>query len=468
MVKIGSLFKSSFAFATINTTNRIIRFFSFLVIARFLGPEQFGTYSIVLATIEIFRAISDFGIDIILVRKISINSIRENDYVKQAFHLKFILTLFVLIIGYSIILIFYKDPIILRGVIILSLGSFFFSFSNTLKAKFQAKLIVDKIIVPTTVLNIFYLILIYLSTKTTNNIEVLFFLQALLDISTFIWLLKLSNINKLIQIFPLQSYLIFLKNIFPLALATGMIVIYSRITIYFLSFLSDDKFVGYYAASYRITESTMILISSLAASLLPLFSSLSDNNNKMLEIFLNYGRKVVILSILFFVVISSFANPIINILYSGKYNNAYTTLAILAFWIPFAAINMILTNLIISKGKQKYIPMITTIILFINIISNLFLVRLYQSQGAALSAVITEAVNFIIQISIVRILIKFKLKNLFPNITILFLGVIIILLIIFQGNIPLFIGVFLLVSLLLIFYFTGEINREKILELITK
>ena len=54
-----------------NLLRRALAFVATVSIARYLSVETFGRYVLVLATIELFRQVADFGIDYIAVRRLA-------------------------------------------------------------------------------------------------------------------------------------------------------------------------------------------------------------------------------------------------------------------------------------------------------------------------------------------------------------------------------------------------------------
>ena len=74
-------------------------------VARYLGPEQFGLFSYVLAFVSLFGSIAKLGLDSIIVRDLINEPDKKDIYLGTAFRLKLfgaLLMLFFCCTGYSI------------------------------------------------------------------------------------------------------------------------------------------------------------------------------------------------------------------------------------------------------------------------------------------------------------------------------------------------------------------------------
>ena len=79
--------KNTFFLSTAQMAGRIIGFFYFLLLARFLGVATFGIYNFTIAFVYNFIPVADFGIERLVLRDIS----RDRD--KTAYYLSRLLPL---------------------------------------------------------------------------------------------------------------------------------------------------------------------------------------------------------------------------------------------------------------------------------------------------------------------------------------------------------------------------------------
>ncbi|MDG6996871.1 MAG: oligosaccharide flippase family protein [Nitrososphaerota archaeon] len=410
--KVG---KSTAGNIAISGLTKASRFLAFVLIARYLDPENFATYALVIASVEIFRAFAEFGIDTIVVRSLSEPRDRPHNYVKAALQLKVALNILIACIGVlSFHLIFPHETPAVYGIILLSIGSLFYSMSNTLRAGFLAKLEMHRVLVPTLFVGVAYITLLVVVTKMSMSIYCVFGLQSAVEAVTFAWLLKLTHLHTSRQYVDRHVRLFILKNAFPLALVGGFVVVYSRESLFFLSKLGGPTAVSTYSVTYRITESVMIVAAALAANLFPLFSAAKGTDERLRTLVASSIRILFYSGLVIALAFSIRPEFVLRILYSDRYLSGGTTLSLLAMWIPLASTNMVLTNAIIAKDGQRIIAIIGLVNLGVNIIANIILVRAFEDRGAAAAALLTEAFNSVMQLMTLKKLLRIQPVTVIP------------------------------------------------------
>lgn len=70
---------------------KVLKLVSFLLLARYLGVSQFGKFSLVLAFVELFRVMADFGVDTAVIRRLSVSEEDQSKLVGNTIILKLIL-----------------------------------------------------------------------------------------------------------------------------------------------------------------------------------------------------------------------------------------------------------------------------------------------------------------------------------------------------------------------------------------
>ena len=102
--------------------DRIIRlfvgFFVSVLVARYLGVESFGKLSYAVAYTAFFQAISNFGVDSIVVRDMAKDRESSGEILINVLKLKLITSSFSVFIGVVIILLFLKDQMLASLIVI--------------------------------------------------------------------------------------------------------------------------------------------------------------------------------------------------------------------------------------------------------------------------------------------------------------------------------------------------------------
>ena len=94
-------------------------------VARYLGPEQFGLFSYVLAFTALFGGIAKLGLDGIVVRELVNHPERRGIYLGTAFWLKFIGAIFVMGVLAAIVPFTSNDSVTNSFIFIISAGLVF-------------------------------------------------------------------------------------------------------------------------------------------------------------------------------------------------------------------------------------------------------------------------------------------------------------------------------------------------------
>ncbi len=388
-----------------------------IIIARLLLPELFGLYSLALSTIIIFTAISQLGINQVLVRFISKEfgkkTRRLKAYLLYLGKIKIILVFFsaiVLLISANYIANnFYQKPIflaLLAGVfyiIFIQIMRFLQSMlqaSNYFKAIFKREIIfqISRIIlVP---LAVVFAIKYSLSNEISLMLIILFLALSLFLTSLFLFFdvkkiyskkLKNEKANKLqkkqktvINKFILATIAFILSGIF-----------FGNIDRVMLGYFVQAEFIGYYTASFSLVGALATLIGFAAIVVLPIFSRLKGK--RLEQGFKKSIRITFLFSIGTFLATLILAYFVILIVYGKEYllaTNILRILSLLLFTIPIMAIYQ---AYYISQGKPQTAAKILILATILNIFLNYILItsllpygHLAAVYGAAIATIISQ------------------------------------------------------------------------------
>ena len=358
-----------------------------IILARSLGPEDFGILSYILALVFLFTSISALGINPILTNKIIKDKKSENHVILiNSYYLRFLASL--ICYGLFIFLINFSESetkyflysLILGSLIVLKSYEVLFSY-------FEAKSL-SKYIVLSQLLGLIisFLLIIYFVYYDFNSIYIYFSL-------TFDAVVVFFSIN-IIYFLKKKKYLTLinlkiLKNIisksFPLLISTISIILYMRIDQIMIKIMIDEYSLGIYSVSVRFVEIFHFIPKILIISILPII--LISRRYKLELLKLNSIIFKISLLIVFFIFFSS--DLLIEILYGKNYEGSVITTKILSFSILFVFYGVVNEHWYISKNLQKYYAIIVFFGAISNIIFNYLLIRQIGLIGAAYSTLIT-------------------------------------------------------------------------------
>lgn len=157
------------------------------------------------------------------------------------------------------------------------------------------------------------------------------------------------------------------------------------------SILTDNILTGYYNASVTLSKIPIFLLSgAVSMILLPITSNtITSRGVRRIKDIVNRWVKFSLIIILPITFLFSFtSSKLIDLLYSKKYILASKSFSILIYGMIFLAIFNIMASILNGIGKP-YIPMIIALVsLILNFLLNIYLIPNYQLSGAAISTLI--------------------------------------------------------------------------------
>lgn len=152
-----------------------------------------------------------------------------------------------------------------------------------------------------------------------------------------------------------------------------------------------DSDTGYYTAAAAIAKIPYFLFAALPAVLLPTISNSTSANDKGLTA--QYIRQSLRYTLMFIVpmalLISATSDEIVTLVYSSQYIAAGASLSILILGLAFLTVFLILASIAIGGGKPNIACAISLPLVAIDIVLSVFLVSRYGLPGAAWATTIT-------------------------------------------------------------------------------
>jgi len=371
----------------------------FLLVARRFGPSAFGLFSLIYAFVEIFRVVSDFGLDTILIRSLARQQNRSEVLLGNALTLKCLLSTcgyLIAIFSFSLLYpTFDGRPLLF----ILTTTIYTTLVINLFNTYFQAKLRLIEVALGHIISALSYIVLTLLVLSGEGSLLMVCLIVPLTELANVIILWQIYRQHGSIR---LQFQWVVVRELIveslPVGLSAAMIVLYMRMDQLLLGWYQDTRSVGEYAAAFRMTEPFMLIFTSLSLSL---YASLSAPSTDFSQ---RKSRKIIS-RVLIFTFVSTFliacllsfsSRSIIGLVMEPS-PAATVTLMILSGSIVFKSINAMLTGVINSLGKYRVITAVAAGNLLVNVLLCFMLIPRYSMIGAAISVVATEVINTSIQ-----------------------------------------------------------------------
>lgn len=375
---------------------KVISFFYFIFVARIIQVENTGVYFFAISFTTIFTVVADFGLGSVLTREAARYPDRSASYFNTVFWTKIMFGL----MAYSLIVLFaniLKYPETTKLLIYVSgITMFFDTLATSFNSIFRARK------------NLIYESLGIIGSQ---SITLLIGTFALLNHWPLVWLILAYTIPSFLNIIYISGFLkkvygigvrfvwnaevfkIFIITALPFALAGIIGRLYSYSDSLLMSKLLSAKELGWWSVPYKITFAFQFIPLALSASVYPVFSGLFLSNKggigPLFEKSWRYLFAVVFPVALGLIAV---ADPVVKMVFGPQYAPSVAPLRILLISLIFGFLSFITGALLNATNKQKTQTGLMALVLVVNIILNLILIPRLGITGAALAAMASNIV----------------------------------------------------------------------------
>lgn len=400
---------NSLALFTSQLLSKIFKVLANFLLARFLGPENFGTLALVLSFTELFRFLADFGLERTQVRRLARDS--SSSGLSAALFLRGLFS-GLAILGVWMALFFSGyDSNVRQLIYFYSLSFFLQSGSGVLAAYFQSQLKSASLIWAYTLSGLVYLGLVLTGIATEQGLP--FFLVSLLATEgVLLTLFSFTFFNKggKLAPFSFSELAPLVKEAFPFALWLALGTIYFRIDTLFVYHFTGERGTGLYSACFKLSEGFLMIATSAAASLFPVFSRLKkEGGGQLAALFEKSFFWFLSPTLLIAILVMGTSAPLVSFLYGEAYISAAPGLCVLIWSIVFMFANILTTQALVACDREKSMAKITVVNVLVNLSLNFYLVPRLGFIGACWATLATEAVNFFLQTMVLQKLLARKL-----------------------------------------------------------
>ena len=375
----------------------------YILLARYLGPHNFGIYSIAVSYVTIFSLLSGFGIDSYLIKIIAGNPDKIKEYLSNSILIKLTggLIAYSMVIACSIILSY--DYITIIAISIFSLTLLFSPINNTYDAIFRGLQRMELCALLKICRTVFTLMII--GSMILLKMDLFFIVSA--HVYTAIILIFLFYYSIIRRRYcslssPIETSHIkgILKGGYPFLITGAIYVLNSRTDVLMLSKLSNAVNVGIYDAANGLILVILIIPSLLSQALYPYLSQqFATRSNKLAEIlnFVQWVLATVSVPISLGAII--LAPKFIRIFYGVQYIDSVLVLQIIGGGLSIVFMRSIFGWVLAAIDKVNLMMWTNLMGFILNIFLNLLLIPKYHSAGAAIATTVSNVfATFIVMV----------------------------------------------------------------------
>ena len=371
-----------------------------ILIARYLGVNDYGILGFATSLTGILMITVDFGISTHIVRHIATNYDSAPKYLGNALPLKSFFAVFTFILTLIILLIMKCDELTITVTLLFTIEVAIRSFISLMNGAFQAFEQGKYQGIGNTLLNTILLIFILLAIFSDWGLLGITFAYLISNIIalTYLYITFTKNVTK--PHFELDKT--FCKKItlysIPFAITGVLYSIYYSVDIIMLENIIGNVATGIYNASYKLINVITLLYSAYTAVIFPVMSKLFKNDEKLLEISYEKSiRYLMLIMIPLAVGTMLYSTDIILLIYGQEYIDSAPTLSILIWTVCLLFLASPGNILLQSAHKEVTVTKIYAIAALFNFILNLILIPKFSYIGAAITTVASDILIVIIQ-----------------------------------------------------------------------
>ena len=362
-------------------------------VARYLGPEQFGIFSYVLAFTTIFGGIAKLGLDGILVCELIHQPKLQNTYMGTAFWLKVIGAVMVTVFMACIVPFTSNDATTNLYIFIIAGGLFFQGF-EVVEFYFQSQVLAKLISICKVIQLIFssiikvYLVLIQADLFWFVCVTSLDMFS--LAFSYFI-AYRIKGNASFFKCFDVEIAKKLLKDSWMLVFSSMVVMIYMRIDQIMIKEMLGDYEVGIYSAAVKLSEAFYFIPVLLSASVFPAIinarkesAALYQKRMQRLYTFLIWLAIIVALPI------TLLSEWLIMLLFGEAYLPAGQVLMIHIWAAVFVFMGVAFSKYLLAENLQKIAFQRTLLGAIANVCLNFILIPKYGLKGAAIATLLAQ------------------------------------------------------------------------------
>ena len=378
-----------------------IVFVGYAAIYRYLGKFGFGQFQYVISYIMLFSVVVDFGIQQMVIKRVSEQKEESKRYLGNFFAVEFFVALAVFGILAVVALFIEHDPIVRNAILVAGFGMFLNALSNPFMAIISAHEDMHIIAVVNFLDSLINVGVMFAAIIFHQYIVFLAIVQALMGIMHMI--VYSRAIKRYVPNPQLFSFFLrfdfslaksMLRAALPFGLLIGFSIIYGKIDVIILSRLRGYSETGLYTLAYKYFDFLAFVPAIVSSSLYPFFSAKIKEGrlDEVKNAVQTYTRYMIAVAVPLAFGGAILAPSLVTILGGEEGLMAYLALQVLVFasaaLFIYSAVNSLVVNQLTTLAIKVSLANI-----FINTIGNLILIPKYGFQAAAFMTVFSETVQ---------------------------------------------------------------------------
>lgn len=367
-----------------------------VLLARLLGPSEYGYYSYIFAFVSIFIPLSAAGLPTLAIKEFSQNADRKSELFGSMLFIQTVASLSTVLISSGVMWFIRPQDIQSQLLVMILMFGLSFQSGELVESWFRAKLQLRQVTLIKITLISLFLCIKTLALLLTQSVTVIIVLAAIETMTRTILMytyLKLSH-----QISRLHISIPFIKSLLfqaiPIVISGLAIMIYAKADFLFLQYFLGSSMVAQYAVALGIVEVLSVIPFLMMKTITPvLLSAAKDNFALFQHHLLNVYRIMFVASAGLILLTWIIVAPLVPFVYGSEYNVAMSILVLLSIRLIFTHFGLA-RSVVVNHEGVFYFDLFTNIVgAGLNVAGNILLIPLLGWQGAIVASLVSLFVS---------------------------------------------------------------------------
>ncbi len=394
MSSLQRVFRNTVAETSAQAVNFVITMLYSVFLIRLLGPEQYGTYSLSFNFASVFGVFVAFGFGWLITDQVARDTSRARALLGNVLPLQVLLGISATAAMFLLIaLLKYSDEttwaIMIAGVGMVALQCY--ATVHSVFRAFQRLELNSFIVVSERIVSAgLGCLLLFLGYRLIPLVS----LNAVLTLAQVG--LGLAVLTKMVGDIQwridLRAWARMMLESFPFAV--GSFFMASRLNFgpLILSRIATETDVGFFNAAFRPCLLLGYIAIAFANAMFPVMSQAGASRERLLDIYRSVTKVIFLFTLPVTIEIMMMSDWLVPFVYGPQFEPAVRVLEILIWIVPSMFLIYPMGNVLVAMGKTHLATVSLTISGLILVFLNLVLIEPYSYVGAALAAVLSEAV----------------------------------------------------------------------------
>jgi O-antigen/teichoic acid export membrane protein len=394
----------SYVYAFLGEATLSLTFILYMVLARVVGPEQYGIFAAATALGGILNLFIQFGMPPLMTREVAANPEESPKYTINFLLLEILNGLLILLLLWPLtqLLGFDQTGVIICYLVILS--EICRSAKQTLRSVFrglgQFRAETISVSLERSLVFLFVAIVLLLSKNLVWAVATLVLVRGLDILGLLYYLSKRLSIFSPISIKSLKQVLLMA---YPFALSGVLWILYYQVDILMLKVLASPLETGLYSASYRIIEIFLALPRVIFYVSFTRFTRTHATQSERLPGEVYKSTRLLLIGVVPVLIAAGMCQTLlVQTIYGEAFNDSVKSLGILLPSISLKMFGSLIEFFLQATGREKSLPRLLGIALIVNLIANAILIPHFESLGAAIATLLSEFVFSMMGLNVMR------------------------------------------------------------------